>query len=250
MFAMLRVKPPHGWNAVLWELGIVTAGVLIALGVQQWAEDRSWRAKARGATDELRDEVSQHYRYAAEWRVIQPCLYAQIDRLAARLIDSGDRINPAPVYSEPGFDFYVMRMPNRTYRTSAWQAAINDGVTAYLDPTVRRELSLLHSRLTTLTESTSLNNLSYPRLFGLSRPLPLDAGTRIEFLKTLDELRGRVEYMGLLSGQSIGNIERAGLTPDRSKITQLVAKAGTYRFCRRMRLPLTSITDAMKPFAE
>ena len=35
MFRLLRLKPPHGWNAVAWELGIVTLGVLISLGAQQ-----------------------------------------------------------------------------------------------------------------------------------------------------------------------------------------------------------------------
>ena len=31
MFRLLKLKPPHGWNAVGWELGIVTLGVVIAL---------------------------------------------------------------------------------------------------------------------------------------------------------------------------------------------------------------------------
>ena len=35
MFRLLRLKPPHGWNAVIWELAIVTLGVLIALAAQQ-----------------------------------------------------------------------------------------------------------------------------------------------------------------------------------------------------------------------
>ena len=45
MFRMLKLNPPHGWRAVAWELAIVTAGVLIALGVQQWAEERNWQGQ-------------------------------------------------------------------------------------------------------------------------------------------------------------------------------------------------------------
>ena len=30
MFRMLKLKPPHGWNAVGWELVIVVVGVLLA----------------------------------------------------------------------------------------------------------------------------------------------------------------------------------------------------------------------------
>ena len=45
MFRMLKLNPPHGWRAVVWELAIVTLGVLIALGVQQVAEAANWRSK-------------------------------------------------------------------------------------------------------------------------------------------------------------------------------------------------------------
>ena len=30
MFRMVKLRPPHGWDAVAWELGIVVLGVLIA----------------------------------------------------------------------------------------------------------------------------------------------------------------------------------------------------------------------------
>jgi len=49
MFRLLKVRPPHGWNAVAWELAIVTLGVLMALGAQQWADERSWRQRATAA---------------------------------------------------------------------------------------------------------------------------------------------------------------------------------------------------------
>ena len=35
MFRLLKLRPPHGWNAVALELAIVPLGVLIALGAQQ-----------------------------------------------------------------------------------------------------------------------------------------------------------------------------------------------------------------------
>ena len=41
MFRLLKLQPPHGWRAVMWELAIVTIGVVVALGAQQWAENFS-----------------------------------------------------------------------------------------------------------------------------------------------------------------------------------------------------------------
>lgn len=41
MFRLLKLKPPHGWNAVAWELAIVTLGVLLAFQIDQWGEQRT-----------------------------------------------------------------------------------------------------------------------------------------------------------------------------------------------------------------
>ena len=246
MFRMLKLKPPHGWSAVAWELGIVTLGVLIALGAQQWVDDLSWRSRAKIAIEAVRDEVSDHYRFSVEWRVVEPCIYAQIDRLTDRLIASGDRMDPAPVYSEPGFDFYVLRMPSRAYDQGVWDAAIGDGVTTHLDRDVRNALNKSYTRVGQLNAGTALNNAAYPQLFGLSRPLPLDAPSRLTFLRTLDELRGRVEYMSLLSGQVIARVEDAGLAPDKAEITRRVAEGGTVRFCRAKGFPMRDVKAAMR----
>lgn len=58
MFRMLKLKPPHGWNAVVWELAIVTAGVLLALGAQEFAQAIHSRSEVR----ETRDALDAEYR--------------------------------------------------------------------------------------------------------------------------------------------------------------------------------------------
>ena len=85
---MLKLSPPHGWRAVTWELGIVTLGVLIALGAQQWAEARSWDAKLRQSRAAISDELAKHYNWSVEWRIVLPCLIAQTDRLRDRVEQS------------------------------------------------------------------------------------------------------------------------------------------------------------------
>jgi hypothetical protein len=79
----LRLKPPHGWNAVGWELAIVTLGVLIALGAQQiaqWLNDRKVAADTRAeVTDELNsDLMSMALRHAVE-----PCVARRLTELRA-----------------------------------------------------------------------------------------------------------------------------------------------------------------------
>jgi len=81
MFTMLKVKPPHGWNAVAWELGIVTLGVLIALGAQQVADAVNQRSEVRQLVGALRSELADN---RARWEHVRnsdPCTLQRLDAL-------------------------------------------------------------------------------------------------------------------------------------------------------------------------
>jgi hypothetical protein len=229
------------------ELLVVALGVLLALWVQQWAEDRSWQAKAGNATEALRAETAGAYASSLQWRVVAPCVLAQIDRLRERVLRSGDRLEPAPVYSEPGFDFFVIRMPSRSYYQVVWRATISDGVNAHLESNMRRELDAAYTDMSLLVDLNAQNNAAIQRLLVLSRPLPLDASVRFSLLQDLDELRGRVEDMSHSSGQVIGDLIRAGMQPPAELGRSTLANSGTYRFCRTQRFPTRSLAEAERP---
>jgi hypothetical protein len=247
MFRLIRLKPPHGWNAVAWELAIVTLGVIIALAAQQWAENVSWRSATKAATATIRSEVGDHYAASVEWRVVMPCLIAQLDELESRLMKSGDRLDPAPVYSEPAFPKFVLRIPSKEYDSSAWEAAIADGATAHFEPGLRKELSEHYQQVTVLGNMTQRNGISYGNVLSFSRPMPLDPGVRLGLTQLLDELRGRVMYMDLTSGQLLEHIKRAGMVPDESVTREAVRLSGTRLFCADHHLPMRSLKDAEKP---
>lgn len=247
MFRLMKLRPPNGWIAVGWELAIVTLGVLLALGAQQWADDRAWRARATDATKLLREEVSLHYAWSIEWRMVEPCIAAQIDRLRERVLASGERLDPAPVYSEPGFRDFVIRLPSKEYVSTIWSAAINDGVSPHLDPKIRRELSAHYVQARFLVDLTDRNNVDNQRLLTLSRPLPLDPTVRFSLLQGLDEMRGRTEFMNVLSGQMIDHLVKAGMVPPTNATRDRVGKYGTYRFCRLHGFPTRSLAEASIP---
>ena len=60
MFRLIRLKPPNGWNAVAWELAIVTLGVLIALGAQQVVEKLHDRSVATETRREVTKELNSN----------------------------------------------------------------------------------------------------------------------------------------------------------------------------------------------
>ena len=112
MFRLLRLKPPHGWNAVAWELGIVTLGVLIALGAQQIAEaahDRSIAAETRAdVTDELNSDLMS----IALRQSIEPCIERRLGELRAILAEwerTGTFTAPRWVSQSPPIEIELSR---------------------------------------------------------------------------------------------------------------------------------------------
>jgi hypothetical protein len=78
---MLKLRPPHGWNAVAWELAIVVLGVLIALGAQQMADALQWRQKVAIVRQSIMRELGND---RARWeQTIRDarCMQRDIDRL-------------------------------------------------------------------------------------------------------------------------------------------------------------------------
>ena len=81
MFRLTKLNPPHGWNAVAWELAIVTLGVLIALGAQQFVDGINRRSEVRQLVGGLRGELAD---MRARWdhvRNSDPCTLQRLDAL-------------------------------------------------------------------------------------------------------------------------------------------------------------------------
>jgi hypothetical protein len=81
MFRLTKLQPPHGWNAVAWELAIVTLGVLIALAAQQFVDgihDRREVAELRSA---LRAELADDRARWEHVRASDACTLQRLDAL-------------------------------------------------------------------------------------------------------------------------------------------------------------------------
>lgn len=237
------------WVAITIELAIVTLGVLIALAAQQWAEGRSWKEKVNATRAALGAELAEHYGYAVEYRVVYPCLQAQIDTLRDRVLGSGSMLNAAPLFSEDDGSEYVLRLPSKIYPTDAWEAAVNDGTIRSFEPSLRRQLAGHYGQLPEMTELQSANNAAEPGLVALTRRLPLDPSVRYLIIKEIEQVRGHLQYLDLLNGQLIENVEKAGMLPPAHAAQAVTERYGTYRFCKAHNLPMRPFREAMQAVA-
>lgn len=81
MFRLVRLKPPHGWSAVVWELAIVTLGVLIALGAQQFVDGINQRNEVSELTGALRSELADSRGRWQHVRNSDDCTMQRLDAL-------------------------------------------------------------------------------------------------------------------------------------------------------------------------
>lgn len=245
MFRLLRVKPPNGWAAVAWELSIVVAGVLIALAVQQWADQRGWKGRAEIANAAIRDELRYHFVAALEWRLNEPCIDAQLGLLAKRLAESGGRLTPSPIVAETSRG--VVRHPNRSYFLYSWDAASSDGVVDHLTMEQRRVYSaarnqgdlMMHhqARLTALTGQLSVMEL----------PLPLDDAIRFQLSSTIAEARSVNRILGRISGQIARRLDRNSIREEPQKLQEFLTLSGALQHCRSRGLPVRPARDWIPP---
>jgi hypothetical protein len=136
MFRLTKLKPPHGWNTVAWDLGIVTVGVLIALGAQQAVESVHSHASARQAEHAIQAELARQEVDAMERLAVQPCLSGQLKALATKLSAFlGGLWQGVPMIVNQKTDrdaqqravIAAYRAPERLWVGEAWQTARSNG---------------------------------------------------------------------------------------------------------------------------
>lgn len=121
MFRLLKLKPPHGWNAVAWELGIVTLGVLIALGAQELVQSLHWKREVRQTREALNGELSRDLAVFDHTMAQIPCINGRTKELR-KWAESFRTGEPLRLKHE------IIPLPGFMVRTEAWE--IIDGETA------------------------------------------------------------------------------------------------------------------------
>jgi hypothetical protein len=209
MFRLLRLKPPHGWNAVIWELAIVTLGVLIALAAQQVVQAWEWRQRVAVVRQSIMAELANN---RARWEADVAearCTLGEIDELD-QWVAKGEARGTAPVLRSIGSGnlFWMHK--------ASWSLAANSQTLDHFPLDEQLAFARLYdgieNRQVDLQKVTDLID----RVLTLI-PLADDAANRSELRRTLGDLRTKVA-LGLTTQEQYMKLrfDALGVSSDRS----------------------------------
>lgn len=237
-----RFSPSMGWRAFWSEILIVVIGVVIALAANEAVEKWNWRNKVADGEARLREDTANVFEWSAERYATGPCIDAQLAALIARVMDSGERLDPAPIHTSLNMR-RVLTAPQRPFRFPVWDALVADGTASRMSP----QRQALYGRLGQSLERMRLRNEDYMRLRGrmlvLAHPIELDAQTRNRLLTDLEELRSMNAVDVRALGQDMNFITEYGIAPGSKSVEEFLATSTTIRFCREQGLPMSDWRD-------
>lgn len=195
MFRLIELKPSHGWNAVAWELAIVTIGVLLALLAQQMVDELSWRKQVRQTDQALTDELADAIANVSERMMVNQCLRDRLIVLVTKLKtnEAAWKADPMLLGNSPRGAIstiapVVYRAPTRTWGQSAWEAAKSSGVLNHMSREKVANYAAVYALMDDERRWQSIEETLYPQLVHLSFDGTLDAQARREALDTLGHL--------------------------------------------------------------
>jgi hypothetical protein len=247
MFRMLKLKPPNGWNAVGWELAIVTVGVLMALGLQQWAEGFAANSRTNAARQAIRLELQANYLNAVEWRLFSPCVNGQLDQIERKVAASRDVIQPIPSHKQDGIIRTTIMAPRRIFDDRAWTGATDAGIAFQLTDSERRILSNAYWLADSMASSLRQFDEADIRLLSATRPIQLSPEVRQSLFHAIDELHAANKRMDRSAAEIIFWTREFGAEPSRADVERDIQEnsLGVVEFCDSQRLPMRVVARAI-----
>lgn len=248
-------KPLHGWKAFSNEIFVIVIGVLIALGLEQVAENIHWKHKVAEGEERLREEALDNFVKAAQQVMLAPCVQAQYDRLSDRIVASGDRLEPAPRLSvAPNYRLFktrgrVIAANFNNTQSTVWRELEQDGTTLHMPADRHRKFADLYGLVDIYNEQMS-QGFFPPE--ALAYPLLLDASARAALLLRVDDNARRFANMENRGMQIMAAIRDLGLAPDVAVVDERLAGERPYyqfliEYCAAHHYPLADWKVILAP---
>ena len=208
MFRLVKLKPPHGWNAVAWELGIVTLGVLIALGAQQLVDGINRRSEVRQLVGGLRAELAD---MRARWEFVRnsdPCTMQRLDALDRWIATAPPDAKLASAYRP-----FLWNM-----HTGAWDLAKTSDAMSDIPLKQRLTFASLYDAINNWRQMIPEENANTQVLNGLLETADQPENRR-QIAYRLSLARAYVNRRNLNYGYMFKRFDALGIKPDDSQLT-------------------------------
>jgi hypothetical protein len=221
MFRLLKLKPPHGWNAVAWELGIVTLGVLIALAAQQVVEAMHDRSVAAETRREIVREINSNLMSLELRQQAEPCIEKRLGELRQILVQweqSGSFQTPQ----------WVAQTPVIEVELSRYDTAVSAGRMALLSGEEQYRIGTVVDRVRRFNDWQFAERAPWGRLRLLQAGASeLSADDRAMLRRALQDASARDYEVKVNSQQALEMARRYGFKPDAKGFREMAGQVWT-----------------------
>jgi len=208
MFRLLKLRPPHGWNAVAWELGIVTLGVLIALAAQQVVATLHDGGVAAQTRAEVKDELNSDLMSIALRQSAQPCIERRLSELRA-IVSQWEKTGS---FATPS---WVSQAPVIEIELSRYDAALSAGRLTLLSGEEQYRMGAVATRIRRFNEWQFAERVPWGRLRALQFGADaLSASDRSTIRSALQDAATFDYEIRIMAAQALPMARRYGFAPD------------------------------------
>ena len=216
-------KVPENWREVAIEIAIITVGVLIALSLESWLEDREWHRKVATAEAAMRRKLlwdngpQVYYRAAAH-----PCAMARLDAIRAAVEQDKGRSELWAAIDGFWVDFM-------TYDSLAHQDATASDVAAHMEPSRLDDFTLAYAVMPLMDQVSRKEAADLAQLRSIRRsgPARLSELEVVVVLGAIEALRNDERQFRHAAGWAMPAIRRLG-TIDAGRTADLMRNARSH----------------------
>ena len=215
-------KAAKNWGELVIELAIITAGVLLALSLEQWLEDREWHRRVETAQSAMKRELlwdngpQIYYRAAAH-----PCAVAKLDQIRSAVEEGKSRDEVWRLIDGYWVDFL-------TYDSLARSDAAASAVAAHMPPDELDDFTVAYAVMPLMDTVSRKEAADVAQLRSLRRiGGPLSEQEVVVVLGAVEALRNNEHQMWDAARWAMPPIRRLGEL-DRGRIDAFLSDARRY----------------------
>jgi hypothetical protein len=212
-------KAAKNWGELVIELAVITAGVLIALSMEQWLEEREWHRKVEIAQAAMKRELlwddgpQIYYRAAAH-----PCAIAQLDKIRGAVESGASRQEVRTLIDGYWVEFL-------TFDSISHDDATSLGVAAHMEPGELDDFTTAYAVMPLMDTTSRKEAADVARLRALrSTGGPLSEYEQMEVLGAVEALRASEHQMFDAARWAMPPIRRFGEL-DRGRVERFMNAA-------------------------